>query len=247
MVPREERVRHFGVDLILEPGVFSNNVREAIKNKQYESGEAKQLKQILQYRERVLEVGGGIGFMSTVAAKDENCEAVEVYEANPDLNRIIERVHAENQVTGVKVVQGVLANGPPLSPVNFYLRNDFWASSLSPGPYGYRDVVEVPQYSFSATVERFQPTVIVADIEGGELDLLRHANLNGVEKVLVEVHQRVLGRQGMKQLFDAMSARDFHYDQFHSSGGVILFSHVKRDEMRRARERKDSEEASSTG
>lgn len=222
MVREEERVRHFGVDLILEPVVFLSNVWDEIKNKRYESVEAKQLQQILQYRERVLEMGGCIGFMSTVAAKYPNCEAVEVYEANLDLHRIIERVRAENEVKGVKVVQGVLANGPPLSPVNFYLRNDSWASLLSPDPYGYRDVVEVTQCSLSATVERFQPTVIVADIEGGELDLLRHANLNGVEKVLVEVHQRVLGRQGMKQLFDAMSVRDFH-DQFHSSGGVILF------------------------
>jgi len=49
-----------------------------------------------------------------------------------------------------------------------------------------------------------------------------------VKKVYMEIHQKVLGRRGVKRLFDAMSARMFHYDQNHSAGSVILFSHVDR-------------------
>jgi hypothetical protein len=32
----------------------------------------------------------------------------------------------------------------------------------------------------------------------------------------------------MKAVFDALSARDFHYDQWHSSHSVVMFSHVDR-------------------
>ena len=197
----------------------------------------------MQYRERVLEVGAGIGFISTLTAKNPQVEAVRVYEANPDLCQIIEHNHALNEVGDVEVIQGVLANGPDLNPVDFYRRRDFWASSLSPKPWGYRDVVSVPQYSFALAVEEFAPTVIICDIEGGELQLFQNANLRGVEKVLVEVHQQVLGRAGMKALFDAFSARDFHYDEHHSHGSVVLFSHIQRDPMREQRREADQKPA----
>lgn len=32
----------------------------------------------------------------------------------------------------------------------------------------------------------------------------------------------------MKQIFDFFSSQEFHYDQHHSRGGVVLFSHVLR-------------------
>jgi FkbM family methyltransferase len=234
-----ERFHHCGVELEVESSALSDNIRTALKKGRYESAEAKEVQRILQYRERVLEVGAGIGFISTLAAKHPNVEAVRVYEANPDLCRIINHNHKLNQVDSVDVFHGVLANGPSLDKVDFYLRRDFWASSLSPKPWGYNDVVPVPQYSFAEAVETFAPTVIICDIEGGELDLFQNCNLRGVEKVLVEVHQQVLGRPGMKALFDAFQARDFHYDQHHSHGSVVMFSHIKRDEMRKQREDAD--------
>ncbi len=52
--------------------------------------------------------------------------------------------------------------------------------------------------SFNAEVESFRPTMVICDIEGGELDLFMHANLSGVKKVYMEIHQRVLGRGGNK-------------------------------------------------
>ena len=234
-----ERFHHCGVDLEVDSSALSDNIRVALKKGRYERAEAKEVQRILQYRERVLEVGAGIGFISTLTAKSPQVEALRVYEANPDLCRIIEHNHKLNRVEGVEVFQGVLANGPELGAVDFYRRQDFWASSLSPKPWGYKDVVSVPQYSFAEAVEGFAPTVIVCDIEGGELELFRNANLRGVEKVLVEVHQQILGRPGIKALFDAFQARDFHYDQHHSNGSVVLFSHIQRDEMRKRRQHAD--------
>lgn len=88
--------------------------------------------------------------------------------------------------------------------------------------------VDVPVFSFNAVVERIRPTLIICDIEGGEIELFEHANLTGVQKVMVEIHQSVVGRMNIKRLFDMFSARNFHYDEHHSSGSVILFSHIHR-------------------
>jgi hypothetical protein len=70
--------------------------------------------------------------------------------------------------------------------------------------------------------------MLIVDIEGGEAALFEDVPLTGITKIYIEVHQQLLGRVGMKRLFDAFSKRDFHYDQWHSSHGVVLFSHVLR-------------------
>lgn len=112
--------------------------------------------------------------------------------------------------------------------VPFYVREDFWASSLSPRPPGYTRVDQVPLHSFQALLDTFRPSFIACDIEGGESTLFRGLNLTGVTKILVELHQKVIGRRGMKRVFDTLSQKGFHYDQWHSSGSVVLFSHVTR-------------------
>ncbi|MCB1533284.1 MAG: FkbM family methyltransferase [Rhodoblastus sp.] len=222
-------INHLGVELFLDPAILSPLLMDSIKSGRYEHVEASEIKRIIQKGERVIELGAGIGFISTLIARNPHVEALRVFEANPDLVPYIRRVHEANNVSRAEVVNAVLANDLSGGPTrNFYIRRDFWASSLTPEPWAYTRVEPVQVRSFNAEIEQFRPTLIVCDIEGGELELFMQANLTGVRKVYLEVHQRVLGRAGMKQLFDAFSARGFHYDQHHSKGSVILFSHVKR-------------------
>jgi hypothetical protein len=112
--------------------------------------------------------------------------------------------------------------------VPFYLRKDFWASSLLPEPWGYEREVAVPRVSFASVLERYRPSMLIVDIEGAEQHLFRDIALTGVKKIYIELHQKLLGRIGMKAVFDFMSSKDFHYDQHHSRGSVVLFSHVLR-------------------
>lgn len=221
-----EVVEHLGVRVPLDRDILSDKIIEKIRDGLYERKEASQLPKILNPGERVLEIGAGIGFISTLCSRNSNPASIRVYEANPFLIPFIKSVHALNDVVNVDVVNAVLLNKPGLEATDFYLRHDFWASSLSPQPYGYREKVSVPVRSFSREIEEFSPTLIICDIEGGELDLFMNSNLTGVKQVHLEVHQPVLGRKGMKALFDAFSARNFHYDQRFSSGGVVHFSHI---------------------
>ncbi len=223
-----KEIKHVGVRIPLDESIFSETLLEAILTGKYERKEAAELGKIIEPGERILEIGGGIGFMSTLAARHPNTASVRVFEANPNLIPFIQKIHALNGVDNVEVFNAVLVNTPASDTTEFYLRENFWASSLSPKPFGYKSVVNVPVKSFSAQVDEYRPTLIVCDIEGGEHDLFLNANLAGVNKIYVEIHQRVLGRKGIKSLFDAFSARNFHYDQWHSSGSVILFSHTSR-------------------
>lgn len=228
-----------GIKLPYDNKIISGSIEKSIKSGGYERKEAFQTKAIIQEKESVLEIGGGIGYISSLIAKNKQVEKIYVVEANPNLIPYMKKVHKINGVDDavrMEVLNAVLTNKISAGEhADFYLRENFWASSLSPTPQKYLDVIKVPLYSFNTIVENVKPTLIVCDIEGGETELFEHANLTGVEKVLIELHQWVVGRRNVKKLFDYFSSRNFHYDQRHSSGSVVLFSHVDRDKMRKER------------
>jgi FkbM family methyltransferase len=154
-------------------------------------------------------------------------ETLVSYEANPKLIPLIQQTWALN---GHKAEcrNSVITNTSSGKLAEFYVRQDFWASSLSPKPFGYNQVIQVETVNFQELLDAFKPTLIMCDIEGGEGQLFEGVRLNGVMKIFMEVHQNVLGRWGMKKLFERLMHQDFHYDVWHSNGQVVMFSNVWR-------------------
>lgn len=214
-----------GIRIPVFPELMSPRMLEVLRSGRYEESEATQLDRIIEPGEVILEIGAGIGFISSIAARNPNTTRIEVFEANPDLKPVIETVHRINQIENAVINTGVLMDRPSEDAVPFYIMQNFWGSSLCYKPQAIRQVL-VPTIDLNSALERIRPTMIICDIEGGELDLFENANLDGVTKIFMETHQRVLGRAGMKRLFDNLSAKGFHYDQNHSSGSVVLFSHI---------------------
>jgi hypothetical protein len=125
------------------------------------------------------------------------------------------------------VLNGIASVGPAPkrgAKAKFYARPDFWMSSLSPEPYAYDRAYDVPVMSLDALLRGNEINMIVCDIEGGEVALLPEADLSGVDRVYVEVHDHLTGLSGVKALFDALSAKGFAYDLRHSCGSVVLFT-----------------------
>lgn len=222
-----EIVVHCGVIIPIDPAVISPNIADRIRSGHYEHKEARQIAKMVEPGERILEIGGGIGFTSTLCSRNVNTEAVRVFEANPSLIPYIEEVHILNKVHNAEVFNAVLANDTTPSTADFYLRTDFWASSLSPEPDGYASSVSVPTRDFSREIQEFRPSLIICDIEGGELDLFKSADLTGVRRVFLELHPKLVGKRGLKSLFDYFSARNFCYEPRYSSGVVVMFSHFE--------------------
>jgi hypothetical protein len=99
---------------------------------------------------------------------------------------------------------------------------------MSAKPPGYTKCVDIPKICVQDLIRELKPTFFVCDIEGGEIDLIPSLSFEGLAKVMIELHQRVIGRRGMQTIFDAMSAKGFYYDQWHSCGSVVFFSRVER-------------------
>lgn len=214
-----------GVSIPLDMPILSETILESIRSGCYEYEEQRQLPGIIQPGERVLELGVGIGFIASIILKHQNTQAYLGFEANPDLLPCIREVFELNEVDG-EVCNEVLVHEPDITHLDFYKRQNFWASSLSPEPWGFDSKIAIPARQLNEVIAEFKPTLIVCDIEGGELDVFRQADLRGVRRVYLEIHQKVLGRKGIRELFDILSAKHFHYDQFHSTGAVVLFTEV---------------------
>jgi FkbM family methyltransferase len=216
-----------GAKIALRPNAVSELVMKTFALGLYEQIEATLVPTIVEPGDRIVELGGGIGYISAIAGKLGIAQSITVFEANPELIPIIKRNHELNGVKA-EVRNQVVLPKVTAPTVPFYLRKEFWGSSMEGESSPYQRIVDVETTSFGHVLKELAPTMLIVDIEGGELALFDDIPLTGIKKIYVELHQKVIGRVGMKRVFDFFSSKDFHYDQHHSSGGVVLFSHVVR-------------------
>jgi FkbM family methyltransferase len=219
-----EVIESKGVKLPIDPSVMSEHLQEVIRAGHYEKGEAKHLTEIVEPGERVLELGGGIGFLSALIGLTGRAEKIAVVEANPALIPLIRMTHRLNGVDA-EVIHGAAVADLTATVLRFSIDVDFWASSLKPRKSkGVKSVIEVPAVALQTLLKIYRPTFMIVDVEGSEVDLLcGTADLGSVKKLIVEVHEKAIGPAGIKRLFDGMSAAGFYMDVRSVQPGVVLF------------------------
>lgn len=195
----EEIIVTNGIKVPFVPRIITPKIERPMRNNRYEGGECATLRDILRAGDRVLELGAGIGLISSVAAQVKGIESVTAIEANPELIPVIEETYRLNDITTVELLNGVIvASQRKRSP--FYLRADFWASSMEPDSRPYKKKKHLPCYNIQTMIEEKTPTVIVCDIEGGELGLFDEADLSGVRAVILEFHPKVYGAEAVEAI-----------------------------------------------
>lgn len=214
-----------GVIIPEDERVLTSPIRAAMLAGQFEAEESAQIPHIVRGGDRVLEIGAGIGFISTLLAREPRVSAVVAVEANPHLLDYMGRLHASNHVAKVRRLNAVLTNATA-ETATFYLRRDFWMGSLSAEPNAFIATVEVPTMNLDALLRDEAISLIVCDVEGAEADLFEHADLSGVDRIFVETHDHVTGLSGVRRLFETMQAQGFVYDPRHSTGSVVLFQRL---------------------
>ena len=180
---------------------------------------AKAAAKFVRRSDRVLELGGGIGLISSIVAKIDGVEKVVSVEAHPGLLDVIRETQRLNDVENAELRHGVVAEKDG-QDVMFYLRPDFWGSSMEPDSRPYSEAVAVRGYGLDSLIREVKPDIVISDIEGGELELFEHSDLEGVRTVIIELHPRVYGRKGQERILKAFTDRGFIIDQDHIPGTV---------------------------
>lgn len=176
----------------------------------YEVGERTLAKSYLEEQDSIFELGGCIGIVSCVCnklLKDPSRHVV--VEANPELIPWI----AENKMINdakFQIEQGLLSRS---SNGDFHIHKLIVSGSAD--LEGGR-LVKVPVFSIEKLCEKysFSPTVLVMDIEGGEISFLdeNFEWLNQqatVKKLIVEVHPFIVGQHAIDRFHDQLKELGF--------------------------------------
>ncbi len=174
---------------------------ERINAARYEGQEIAGALAVIRPGDHVLEMGAGIGLVGAIAAKNGNPARVLSFEANPNLIEHIRGLYRLNQLSKkIQVRNEVLISAPDApETMTFHIRNSYLGSSLIDSETRATTQVEVPTASYAQVHADFAPDVVLMDIEGGELDFLRHASLDGVRAIVIEFHPGAYGREGMRE------------------------------------------------
>ena len=153
----------------------------------YENKEVKIIDSQIDKEDVVMEVGTGLGFIASYCAQKIGSNRVFTYEANPNLEKIICKTFELNNVSpNFKTLLLSDRHGEQ----DFYVTKKFWGSSTISKKNASK--IRVPIEPFNEEVKNVNPSFLILDIEGGEYDLLKYADLHNIKKVAMELHGNFL-------------------------------------------------------
>jgi len=184
----QEFINHNGVLLISSPAI-SGRIQNFIEAQKYEQREISLALRHTAPDDVILELGAGIGALSSHILKKRQVKRYICVEANPQMVQLMKKNHAVNDIRDCEIISGVMTNNTEETELDFYICKDFWASSLRK-PEQYSSVRKVRGYLFSDILRDAQPSFIICDIEGGEFDLfVNGVDLSSVQKICIELHK----------------------------------------------------------
>jgi FkbM family methyltransferase len=191
-------VEYMGLRIPASPFLHRKRI-DRIARGLYEGAEVAGALHVVRPGDRVLEMGAGIGFVSGVVARVAAPARVVSFEANPRLIPWIRALHALNGLGGIAEVRHQVLVGGRERPgtMTFHLHASYLGSSLA-GTRRSVEQVEVDTAGLAEVMAEVRPDVLLIDIEGGEQEILAHADLSAVRAMVIEFHPDAYGIPGMQ-------------------------------------------------
>lgn len=180
-------------------------VADAMRAGRYEALELRALGLALRPGDVVMELGTGIGLLSTFCARRVGGERVFTFEANPELEP---RIRETFRLNGVAPTLEMCMLGECSGEAEFFVHEAFWGSTAVDAAGAARSI-RVPVRPLNEAIARIRPSLLVMDIEGAEAELLRFIDLGGVERIVGEFHELMLGREAADAMIGALYAQGF--------------------------------------
>lgn len=186
---RDAPIEYHGVLLPLDMEVFDNRVRHAFVSGSYEAAEVELIDKHVSGPYDVVDLGASTGFSTVYALDrlDEQSRGVAV-EANPEMIEVIDSVQ---ELNGIDFGVEHAAYRPGQSEVTFHIHEKTVSGSTK--QRGEREIT-VPGVTLADIIAKYDlgEFVCLADIEGGEIDLVRN-DLDLFEKtckiIVIELHE----------------------------------------------------------
>ena len=193
-----------GIRLITAKDRIPKIVRNGIFKETYEEPEKILIRAALRPGDRVLEVGGGVGFISLFCAKIVGANNVLTYEANPAMQEIILENYQLNDLAPTLRVRAVTAHG---GDITLFVNTNIVSSSFYHREGGGAAIV--PSDALDAVLAEWRPTVLVMDVEGAEVDILSASALAGLRALILELHPHIVGNEALVSMRGHLAKHGF--------------------------------------
>lgn len=194
-----------GLRLVCDPAKVHRSVASAIIKGSYEAPERLLVRAALKPGDKVVEIGTGVGVVALLCTRLAGAGNVTSFEANAALEPIIRQNFALNGLTPRLRLRAVTVDG---APVNFFRNENVVSSSIYDRGLEARQVT-VQSDPIDTVLAGERATVLVMDVEGAEIALLRAADLSGLREIIVELHPHIVGEDATQAMIDSICARGF--------------------------------------
>lgn len=212
-----------GVKIPFAKEFITPRIERQMRIGSYEIGECNAAREWVRPGDRVLDLGAGVGLVASIIGKIAGVEKIVSIEANPKLLDLIHETHRINEITNVELRNGVVAKATG-GTIPFFIRGHFWASSMEPNSRPYAQEIALPAFGLQNLIEELDPNVLIADIEGGEIDVFDNADLSAVRTIIIELHPLVYGNDGQQKLLKYFDAQGFRAEEDYLAGSVWIFN-----------------------
>lgn len=212
-----------GFDISLPRALASPTIAAAVVKGGYEAAERAAVVHGLTEQDRVLELGAGIGLIALTVNRALPGIPILSVEANPALATVIRENFARNTCTA-DLVEGIAALED--GETDFHVAPDFWASSTQALD---EDTQTIRHQSLDTNrlIREFAPTILVMDIEGGEIALLPHLDLTGIRRLIIEFHPAICPPEDISAVLAHLLAQGFALDLGQGSKQVLVFDRTR--------------------
>jgi FkbM family methyltransferase len=188
---------------------MSRRVERALSKGGYVRQELQLIGTLLEPDDVVLEVGAGLGLVSSYCAKRVGSKRVFAFEADPDLEPCIRETY---ELNGIEPHLDMCAVGARAGRITIYRDKHLVSSSVGRRRGGTRPV-EVPGKALNYLVQRNKPSLLIIDAEGAERNLFDGAQLPTVTRIVLELHDQVIGAQGTDRVRATLARLGYREDR----------------------------------
>jgi FkbM family methyltransferase len=214
------------VSVFLPPEEYGPTLTGSISEGTYENKERGIISKLLKPSDRVLEIGTAIGVVSMTAAKIVGQEAVRTFDASARIVADARRNFDYNGLSGIRSDVRMLVNRlrRPSTParLDFHIARDFWASRAQNAKADIVETVQVETGCLEDEIALHKATVLVCDIEGGEIDLLIGADLRTIRLIVLETHPHMVGKEPTDRMIRYLVGEGFSVNFFESGKGIAV-------------------------
>jgi FkbM family methyltransferase len=219
----------FNIKFANNPEFLGPKVLKKMHSGRYEIREASAALKYMQEGECVLELGAGLGFISTLIKQRKAPSSYAAIEADPRLIPMINETHRLNGIEGVDLHNCIVTSDPEALNrgfSQFKLAPTFWGSSANRTDLtDSAAALQILTISLSNFLTSLSPTVLIADIEGGEGELFTGIDMPSVNLVILEMHPTIIGNEGVIRVFDELQRMGLAREEYEHNErvGVAVF------------------------